>query len=146
MSEIINALKKVITEFDPITVPRYKAECILQVINKYYVKRKEITEHEGALRHVENRLAEVKTEVEQANIMVEDCLARLTKTEAERDSLKSTYAKANEHFSDAWGLSVDYDGFNEPDNLKGLIDDIILNMNLGRKVMRETMEASGEKA
>jgi hypothetical protein len=43
--------------------------------------------------------------------------------------------------SDAWALSVDYDGFGyDGEALRGLIDSIVLNMNKGRKVMNTALE------
>jgi hypothetical protein len=63
----------------------------------------------------------------------------------ERDELRAAWERANEHMSDAWALSVDYDGFGHDGKaLRGLIDDIVHNMNLGRKVMNDALKESHE--
>jgi hypothetical protein len=69
--------------------------------------------------------------------VLEDQLTAIT---AERDRYRDAWEKANEHISDAWALSVDYDGFDTVESLKGLIDDIVHNMNLGRKIMNEALK------
>jgi hypothetical protein len=64
---------------------------------------------------------------------------RIEELEAQRDKYKDAIEKSQEHFSDAWALSVDYDGFGGSDDLKGLIDDIVMNMGLGRKILHAAL-------
>jgi hypothetical protein len=60
---------------------------------------------------------------------------------AERDRYREALENAQEHFSDAWALSVDYDGFGyDGKSLRGLIDDIVLNMGLGRKIIHTALK------
>ena len=94
MSEIINALKKVIAEFDPIHVSRYKAECILQVINKYYVKRTELAEvktERDYFKGRQERISELSCQV--ANVA--------QNYKAERDGYRDALLSADDLLSHA---------------------------------------------
>jgi hypothetical protein len=50
--------------------------------------------------------------------------------------LEGALEEIDEPLSDAWALSVDYDGFKEAESLKSLIDDIIVQVQKGRDIAR----------
>jgi hypothetical protein len=85
------------------------------------------------LNELRKRIAELEAEIKDGWMVSHEIM------EKRKTELEGALEEIDEPLSDAWALSVDYDGFKEAESLKSLIDDIIVQVQKGRSIARTAL-------